>query len=254
MSASDQRFAGKTAIVTAASRGIGLAIARRLVDNGARVVITARNQDALGAAALELGADRAIAVVGKADDEQHQDATIATAIEEFGGVDLLVNNAGVNPIYGPLADLDLGAARKVVEVNDLAAISWTRKVVAASMGDRGGAVVNISSVAALTPPAGIGFYGASKAMLLHLTRQFALELAPKVRVNAVAPAVVKTRFAAALYEGREQSVAARYPLGRLGEVADVAGPVSFLLSDDAAWITGQVIVIDGGATLTGGVE
>lgn len=249
-----ERFAGKTAIVTAASRGIGLAIAQRLVDDGARVVITARNQDALDTAVLGLGAGRAIAVAGKADDEQHQDATIAAAIEEFGGIDLLVNNAGVNPIYGPLADLDLGAARKVVEVNDLAAISWTRKVVAASMGDRGGAVVNISSVAALTPPVGIGFYGASKAMLLHLTRQFALELAPKVRVNAVAPAVVKTRFAAALYEGREQGVAARYPLGRLGEVADIAGPVSFLLSDDAAWITGQVIVIDGGATLTGGVE
>jgi NAD(P)-dependent dehydrogenase (short-subunit alcohol dehydrogenase family) len=160
---------------------------------------------------------------------------------------------GINPVHGPLIDLDLGAARKIVEVNALAALSWTQRAYAASMGTNGGAVVNVSSLAALRPAPGIGFYGASKAMLLHLTQELAAELAPAVRVNGVAPAVVKTRFAAALYEGREAEVAARYPMKRLGVPADVAGAVSFLLSDDAAWITGQVIVVDGGLSLTGGV-
>lgn len=114
-------------------------------------------------------------------------------------------------------------------------------------------MVNLASVAGLRPAAGIGFYGTSKAALMHLTQQLAVELAPGVRVNAVAPAVVKTRFAGALYEGREEQVARAYPLGRLGVPEDIAAAVAFLASDDAAWITGQTLVIDGGLTLQGGV-
>jgi 3-oxoacyl-[acyl-carrier protein] reductase len=121
------------------------------------------------------------------------------------------------------------------------------------MGEHGGSVVNVSSVAGLRPAPGIGFYGASKAMLSHLTQELAVELGPDIRVNAVAPAVVKTRFATALYEGREGEVAATYPLKRLGVPEDVASAVAFLLSQDAAWITGQTVVIDGGVTLTGGL-
>jgi 3-oxoacyl-[acyl-carrier protein] reductase len=121
------------------------------------------------------------------------------------------------------------------------------------MGEHGGAIVNVSSVAATKPAPGIGFYGATKAMLSHITTELALELAPDVRVNGVAPAVVKTKFASALYEGREEQVAAGYPLGRLGTPEDVAGAVAFLLSEDAAWITGRTLVLDGGTTLTGGV-
>jgi NAD(P)-dependent dehydrogenase (short-subunit alcohol dehydrogenase family) len=117
------------------------------------------------------------------------------------------------------------------------------------MGERGGAVVNIASVAGVSTSPGIGMYGVSKSAVVGLTRQLAAELAPKIRVNAVAPAAVKTAFAKALYEGREQEVAGKYPLKRLGVPADVAGPVTFLLSDDAAWVTGQTLVIDGGATL-----
>src|ERR1700677_2189352 len=121
------------------------------------------------------------------------------------------------------------------------------------MADHGGAIVNVASVGGLRPAPGIAFYGASKAMLIHLTQELALELAPAVRVNAVAPAVVKTKFASALYEGREEQGSAAYPPRRLGVPEDVGSLVAFLLSDEASWITGQVIVPDGGITLTGGV-
>ncbi|PFX06007.1 SDR family oxidoreductase [Nocardia farcinica] len=248
------RFAGRTAIVTGASRGIGLAIAQRLVDDGAKVVITARKQDALDEAVRQLGgAEHALGVAGRADDLQHQEETVARAIETFGGADLLVNNTGINPVYGALIDMNLAAARKIIEVNCLAALSWTQRAHKAWMAEHGGAVVNVSSVAGIKPAPGIGFYGASKAMLTYLTQELAVELGPDLRVNAVAPAVVKTKFATALYEGREQELAGTYPLKRLGVPEDIAGAVAFLLSDDAAWITGQLLVLDGGITLTGGV-
>lgn len=248
------RFEGKVAVVTGASRGIGLGIAERLVADGAKVCITARKQEALDDAVTALGGPgHAIAVAGKADDIEHQGEAIRATIEAFGSVDLLVNNAGINPVHGPLVDLDLGAARKIVEVNCLAALSWVQQAHRAWMGEHGGSVVNVSSVAGLRPAPGIGFYGASKAMLCHLTAELAVELGPGVRVNAVAPAVVKTRFATALYEGREDEVAAAYPLKRLGVPEDIGSVVAFLLSEDAAWVTGQIIVVDGGVTLTGGV-
>lgn len=247
------RFAGKTAVVTGASRGIGLAIAERLLDEGARVIVTARKQDALDDAVAQLNRPgRVLAVAGRADDAAHQNDVVDAALEEFGSVDLLVNNAGINPVYGPLMELDLGAARKILEVNCVAAIGWTQQAYRHWMSEHGGAVVNLASTSGVRPAPGIGLYGSSKAMLMHLTANLALEMAPRVRVNAVAPAVIKTRFAAALYDGREQEVAAGYPLGRLGVPSDVGSAVAFLLSDEASWITGQTLVIDGGLMLTGG--
>ncbi len=250
-----KRFDGRTAIITGASRGIGLGIAERLVADGARVVITARKKEALDEAVEHLGGPAvALAVPGKADDLEHQADTVRQAIETFGSLDLLVNNTGINPAYGPIVDLDLGAARKVVEVNCIAALSWVQQAHRAWMKDHGGSIVNVSSVSGIRPAPGIGFYGASKAMLVSLTELMALELAPDIRVNAVAPAVVKTRFASALYEGREDEVSKAYPLERLGVPEDIAGAVAFLLSDEASWITGQLLVVDGGITLAGVAE
>ncbi|MDH2392585.1 SDR family oxidoreductase [Streptomyces sp. HNM0663] len=250
----DTRFAGRTAIVTGASRGIGLAVAERLVADGAKVVVTARKQEALDEAVARLGgSEHAIGVAGHADDADHQAEVLRRAVDTFGSADLLVNNTGVNPAYGPMVELDLAAARKIVEVNCLAALSWVQQAHRVWMKEHGGAVVNVSSVAGIRPAPGIGFYGASKAMLTHITQELAVELGPDIRVNAVAPAVVKTKFATALYDGREEEVAAAYPLKRLGVPEDIGGVVAFLLSDDAAWVTGQLVVVDGGVTLTGGV-
>lgn len=248
------RFEGKVAIVTGASRGIGLAIAERFVADGGRVCITARKPDALAEAAASLGGPEcAIFVAGAADDEAHQDEVVATTLETFGTIDFLVNNTGINPAYGRMIDIDLAAANKIFQVNVVAAISWAQKVYRAAMEERGGAIVNVASVAGLLPAPGIGTYGASKAALIHVTEELAVELGPAIRVNAVAPAVVKTRFAAALYEGREDEVSAPYPLKRLGVPSDIGSVVTFLLSDDAGWMTGQTLTIDGGVLLTGGV-
>ncbi len=246
-----QRFAGRVAIVTGASRGIGLAVAQRLVDEGAQVCLTARKPEGLADAVEQLGGTaHAIAVAGRGDDSEHQADAVASAVREFGRLDVLVNNTGINPAYGPLTDLDEGVARKIMDVNVLSALSWTRRALAAGLGSDGaGAIVNVASIAGVAPSPGIGYYGVSKSALIGLTMQLAAELSPAVRVNAVAPAVVKTRFAEALYKDDEDAAAAAYPLGRLGEPEDIGAAVASLASSDAAWITGQTMVIDGGISL-----
>lgn len=242
-------FAGRVALVTGGTRGIGLGIAQELVSRGARVVVTARKQDELDAVVASLGGEQAAAAQGSADDEAHQAAAVALALERFGRLDCLVNNAAVNPQYGPLVDADLSAVRKIFEVNVTAVLGWTQQAWKQALAQHGGSILNVASVGGLRAGSPIGAYNASKAALIHLTRQLAVELGPVARVNAIAPAVVKTTFARALYEGREDEVAQAYPMKRLGVPQDTAKAAAFLLSDDASWITGETLVVDGGVTV-----
>jgi NAD(P)-dependent dehydrogenase (short-subunit alcohol dehydrogenase family) len=246
---------GKFAIVTGASRGIGLAIATRLAQDGAGIIITARGRESLDEAAAQIPGGKAIAVAGKSHDPAHQREVLETAHREFGAIDILVNNAGINPVYGPLMDIDLEAASKILDVNVLGTLGWTQALI----GDerlgfraRGGSVVNISSVTGAVPSEGIGLYGISKAAVGHLTRTLAAELGPEIRVNSISPGVVKTQFARALYEGKEDDLVAAYPLKRLGVPEDVAAAAAFLAGPDSSWITGQDLTVDGGLTMAGG--
>jgi NAD(P)-dependent dehydrogenase (short-subunit alcohol dehydrogenase family) len=241
-------------IVTGGSRGIGLAVAESLLTQGARVCITARGDDGLASAAQQLNArGRLLVVAGKAHDDVHRAEVFDKVVSTWGGVDALVANAGINPVQAALLDTDALTIQKVLQVNAIAALDWARSFASAPGRDRR-SIVSISSFAALIPSPGLGIYGVSKAALLHVTRQLALELAPAIRVNAVAPAVITTDFSAVFYRGHESEIAARYPLGRLGTSNDVAAAVSYLVSDQAAWVTGQTLTIDGGLSLTGGVS
>ncbi|MGY1707194.1 SDR family oxidoreductase [Geodermatophilus sp. SYSU D00697] len=243
---------GRTALVTGASRGIGLAIARSLVARGARVVVTARKAGALAEAVTALGGPEvAVAVPGNAGDADHRAEAVRTAVDTFGSLDMLVGNVGINPLYGPLVDLPLDGFRKILDTNVVATLGLVQEAWRAWMAEHGGSVLVVASVAGLKASPMIGGYGVSKAALVNLVTQLAVELGPRVRVNAVAPAVVRTRFAGALYEGREAEAAAQYPVGRLGEPEDVGEAAAYLLGDGAGWVTGQTLVLDGGALSRG---
>lgn len=248
-----QQETGEVALITGSSRGIGYGVAEALVARGDRVCVTGRNEEALQEAVRQLGPGRAMYAAGKAHDEAHQAAAVEQVMERFGRIDHLVNNAGTNPVFGPMAEMDLGVARKVFETNVISALGFAQRTWAAWQRDNGGTVVNIASIAGVSASPFIGAYGMSKAAMINLTQQLAHEFAPVVRVNALAPAVVKTKFAAALYEGREEEAAARYPMGRLGVPADIGGAVAFLTSAASGWITGQALVVDGGLFLNAGV-
>jgi NAD(P)-dependent dehydrogenase (short-subunit alcohol dehydrogenase family) len=238
-------FRGKVVIVTGASRGIGRAIASGFANAGAAVMLTSRRQEALEMAAADIGGTTAVHA-GNAGDPATAVECVAATVERFGSVDVLVNNAATNPYYGPVVDIDDSRYDKTFAVNVKGALSFTQEAWKSSMQARGGAVINIASIGGLLVEPSIGIYNLTKAALIHLTKTLAAELSPNVRVNAIAPGLIKTDLSRALWENGEEELASAMPLGRLGEPDDVAHAALFLASDYASWITGHTLVIDGG--------
>lgn len=243
--------AGKVAVVTGSSRGIGFATALELARSGATgVVLTSRKRENVEAAKAEMveqgvAEDLVLALDARADDESSARDAIARTLQTFGACDILVNNAGTNPAFGNLMDVDLGALDKTWAVNMRAPLLWARAAHGAWMAEHGGAIVNVASVGGLRPSPMMGAYDVSKAGLVFLTRQLAQELAPSIRVNAVAPGIVRTRLAEFLLMD-EDAASAMHPLGRVGEPEDVARLIVYLASDAASWITGATVPVDGG--------
>ncbi len=244
-------LADRVAIITGASRGIGLASAALLASRGASVVLTSRDQVAVERAAATIPGGRAIGVVADVVSEDAAQACVDLTLERFGSIDILVNNAGIGATFGPLVDQDHAAFSRTIDTNLWGPILWSGLVWHAWMREHGGTIVNVASLGGLSTAANIAIYSASKGALLHITRHQALELAPKVRVNAVAPGVVKTKLSERLWQDHGDRVVAGTPLGRLGEPDDVAEAIAFLASDAATWITGETILLDGGAILMG---
>jgi len=247
---------GRVALVTGASRGIGLAIAHRIVDAGGRVVISSRSEDNLHAA-LATFADpqQVLTVAAHVGYSSSAARLVSTTVDHFGSLDILVNNAGTNPYFGPLVDIDEGRMKKTYEVNQASVLIHTAAAWRHWMRDHGGVVLNIASIGGLGPEPNLGWYNVTKAAVIHLTKQLAFELAPGVRVNAIAPGVVRTELARALWQEHEAEVVSHIPLHRLGEPDDIASVALMLISDASSWLTGQTIVVDGGTTIqpSGGV-
>jgi NAD(P)-dependent dehydrogenase (short-subunit alcohol dehydrogenase family) len=240
---------GKVALVTGASKGIGAAISRIYAEHGASVMLSSRKIEALEATAAAIDGDTAVfpANAGKPDQAQ---ACVAATVARFGRLDILVNNAATNPYYGPAIDIDLARFDKIIEVNLRGPLVWIQEAWKQAMSERGGAVINVASVGGLKYEGPIGIYDMTKAALIHLTRHLATELGPRVRVNALAPGLIKTDFARALWEPGGDRDSWPWPLARLGEPLDVARAALYLASDLASWVTGEVTVVDGGWLVT----
>jgi NAD(P)-dependent dehydrogenase (short-subunit alcohol dehydrogenase family) len=245
---------GRVAVVTGGSRGIGLGIARRFHERGARVVLCARKAEEVAAAAAELDASgtTAIGTAVHVCDEDGAQATFRIVRDRWGGVDVLVNNAAANPHFGTTVSIDRGRWQKIMDVNLWAPLRWTQLALEAGLGEsRAGVVLMVSSNVSDTPGSPAGSYGTSKAALNYLTAQLAVELSPRVRVNGIAPGVVNTQFAAPLVAHGEQ-VSGKWPVPRFGEPAVIASAAEFLATEASSWVTGQTLTVDGGALLSGG--
>jgi NAD(P)-dependent dehydrogenase (short-subunit alcohol dehydrogenase family) len=244
---------GKVALITGASKGIGLGMATAYAREGAAVMLSSRKQEALDEAARGIdavvpGAHLATFAANAGEPDQAE-ACVAATIDELGGLDVLINNAATNPVMGRTIDADLDGWDKTFRVNVRGALVWSQLAWRATMEANGGCVINISSVGGIAGTSGIGTYNITKAAIIHLTKVLAVEMAPQVRVNCIAPGLVKTDFARALWEPQGDKAGLGLPLQRLGEPEDIAGSAVFLASDAARWITGHVLVVDGGALI-----
>jgi NAD(P)-dependent dehydrogenase (short-subunit alcohol dehydrogenase family) len=238
-------LAGKVVLVTGASRGIGRAIAASASEAGAQVMLTSRKADQLQAAADTMPGDTAI-FAANAGDVAAGRACVEATLERFGRLDVIVNNAATNPYFGPTLGVDESRFDKTFQVNLRGPLFWCQAAWDLWMKDHPGVMVNIASVGGMRAESGLGVYNLTKAALVHLTRQLASELGP-TRVVGIAPGLVKTDFASYLVDNFGDRLAAQLPTQRLGEPHDIASLAVFLMSDAAGWITGETIVIDGGA-------
>ena len=247
---------GKVAIITGSSRGIGKAIAEALAEQGARVVISSRKQDACDPVAAAInaahGEGRAIAVAASISSKDALQNLVDQTVAAFGRIDILVCNAASNPYYGPMAGISDDQFRKILD-NNVIANHWLINMVAPAMLAReDGSIVIISSVGGLTGSATIGAYNISKAADFQLARNLAVEFGPKgVRINCIAPGLIKTDFAKALWENPDtlKAVTRHTPMRRIGEPHEIAGAAVFLASPASTFMTGQAIVVDGGSTI-----
>jgi NAD(P)-dependent dehydrogenase (short-subunit alcohol dehydrogenase family) len=237
---------GKVALVTGASKGIGAAIARIYAEHGAAVMLSSRKIEALEETAGTIEGVTDVFAANAGNPDQARECVAAT-VNRFGGLDILVNNAATNPYYGPSIDIDLPRFDKIIEVNLRGPLVWTQEAWKQAMGDKGGSVINIASVGGMKFSGQIGIYDMTKAALIHLTKHLASELGPGVRVNAIAPGLIKTDFARALWEPAGDAVARHWPLKRLGEPDDIARAALYLAGDLSSWVTGEVLTVDGGS-------
>lgn len=248
---------GKTAVITGSTRGIGLAIAHRMAEHGARVVVSSRKTEACDAAAAAINAaygdDRALAVPANISRKEDLAALIEAAHARLGRIDILVCNAASNPYYGPGLEIADEQFRKILE-NNILSNHWLIQMAAPHMIERkDGAIIVISSIGGLKASTTIGAYNISKAADLQLVRNMAAELGPhNIRVNAICPGLIKTDFARALWDRPDMDPRWLSPLGRIGEPDEIAGAAVFLASKAGSFTNGHALVVDGGTTIAGG--
>ncbi len=248
-----QRFdlTGKVALVTGASKGIGEAMARGMAEFGAMVVVSSRKQEELNAvvAAFKQDGLDAIAIAANVSNPDDLDALIEQTVECCGGIDVLINNAAANPVFGPIQNTDQRAFDKILDVNLRGPFELCKRVYPIMKARGGGSIINISSIGGITPEAGIGIYSASKAAVLNLTQAMAQDWgADNIRINAICPGLIRTKFSEALWGNEDilNRFLKHTPLGRPGEADEVAGLATFLASDAASYCTGGVYMVDGG--------
>ena len=243
----------KVALVTGASKGIGEAMARGLAEFGARVVVSSRKQDAVDEVAEQFKSEglEATGIAANMGSSADIHALVDKTVEVYGGLDIIINNAAANPVFGPVQNTDERAFDKIIDVNLKGPLELCKKAYPVLQRRGGGSIIHISSIGGLKPEAGLGIYSVSKAAIINLTQAMAQDWgADNIRINAICPGLIKTRFSEALWSNEKilDRFLKHIPLGRIGEPDDVAGLAVFLASDAAAYCTGGVYMVDGGYT------